>query len=149
MKMKKIAILTVFLIWSQVKAKDSTLRDDGLMGLTNINKILSLLGTTHPCKTQLVSSAVINFIKLEEMENFQMNVEGNQFKASFEVDGHAIVTEGQIDYNSPPGTVHINIQKAETDNWLALDVKDELLDAITELNHKRVKVEEEKIIISL
>ena len=143
-------LAVVFILLMVAGSIQAKLTDDGLNGLTNINKIMLLAGSaTHPCKNYFFQEITKNFIKLDEMEDFDMSIQGNQLKASFRIKKHKIAVSGQIKYFSPPGNLRIKIQEARKTGFFGFDVKDRLLEAITDLNHEGIKIDGDDVILKL
>ena len=126
------------------------LTDDGLGGLTNINKILSLISSgPDTCRNRFFEEVAKNLIQLDEMEDFKMSVDGRQFVASFRIGNHNIEVKGNIGYLNPPGEIRIDVEEAKKKGFFRVDVKKRLFDALGELEHSRVKIEGDGIILDL
>ena len=146
----RMGLLALLGAWFIFSGRAHALKSDGLAGLTNINKIMSLVGSgTHPCKGRVFSAVFENSIKLEEMKNFKMSVVGDRFKATFSVDGYDIKVSGLIKYINPPSSMRVKLKEARTDGFFSVDVKERLVDALTEVERKGLKVKGDIITVEL
>ena len=147
--MKNFMIIFILAVIS--KNSYAKWKNDGLLGLTNINQIFSRIGSVpNPCKSHIFEDIFGTLFKPYEIKDIKIQlVEGNRMEMSFKAQGYNIKAKGRFEH-FPPGKLKIAVDKAELDSFFSVDVTDRVIDCFRESADGRFRVDgDDNIIIAL